>query len=115
MKVRRAGDQHHVDAALEHLLAAVEADKRMGLVDGELLGVFRLQLRPGGFDPFGKHVGHRHQAHVFPGVHRIGGGAGTAAAAADKPDLDRVAAGGMHAAGQRQGAARHGAQDGRPL
>ncbi len=51
VEVRRGGDQHHVDAALDQLLVGVEADEAMIVVDGHLLGIHLLQpLRgcPGG-------------------------------------------------------------------
>ncbi len=102
MEVRRAGDHHHVDAALDHLLVGVETDERVRVVHHELVGVHLLQLRPGSLDPLGEDVGHGHQAHVLAGVHGVGGRSAAPAAAADQPDLDHVAAGGMDAAGQRQ-------------
>ena len=47
-------------------------------------------------------VGHRHQFDVGLGAQRVDGGAGAASAAADQGDLDRIVAGGMRGAGQRQ-------------
>ena len=104
MEVRRAGDQHDVDVAVDHLLVGVEADEAMGVVDRPAApGYFFLSSSQAALELLGEDVGHGHQPDVLAGVHGIGGRAAATPAAADQPDLDHVAAGGMGAAGQRQG------------
>ena len=103
VEVRRAGDRHHVHVAVDHFVIGVEADEAMGVVDGHLVGIHFFQPRAAVFNAFGKHVGHGYQAHVFAGVHGVGGRAAAPAAAADQAHLDHVAAGGVDAAGQRHG------------
>ena len=101
VKVRRGGDQHHVHVAVDQLLVGVETDEAMGVVDGHLFGLLLLQQRETALDPFGEDVGHGHQPHVFAGVHGVGGRPAASASATDQAHLDRVAAGGMGAPGQR--------------
>ena len=43
VEVGRAGDNHHVDAAGDHLLVGVEAEEAMVVVDGDLVGLDLLE------------------------------------------------------------------------
>ena len=87
MEMRRAGDHHHVDVALDHLLVGVETDEAMLVIDDHLLGIHLLQLLAAAGQVVGEDVGHGHQADVLAGVHGVGGRSATPPAAADKPTL----------------------------
>ena len=107
VELGRVGDQHHV-RGLDHLLVAVEAGEAMVVVHGDLLAFGRLERSALGLDAVPENVAHGHQPGARVGGQRLAGRAGIAPAAADHADLDDVAARGVGAAAQVEGADRRG-------
>ena len=101
VELRRAGDQHHVDA-LDHLLVAVEAGEEMVLVGDDLAGPILLEPVILGLQAIGENVAHGGQFHVGAGLQRLFRRAAAAPAAANHADLDLLLAGGMRTAGDAQ-------------
>ena len=81
--------QHHVDAAGDHLLVGVEADEAVLGADIDLAGDGLVLLEQGQarFQAIGEGVGHGHELDVLVGLQGLSGRAGAAAAAADQADL----------------------------
>ena len=87
-ELRRRGEQHHVDTAVEQLLAGVEPHEAMLGADVDLaadLGVF-LEDRQALLEPVLEGVGHRDELDIRVGRQRLRGGPGAAAAAAHQAD-----------------------------
>ncbi len=108
-EVGRLGQDHHVDqAATDQLLGGVEAGEavigRDGDFGGSIFSKRSLNILQTVWYAVAKGVGHCHELAVLVGPERVDGGAAAAIAAANQPDLQQVAAGGMGAAGDRQAA-----------
>ena len=119
-EVRRRGENHDVDAAVDQFLIGIEAAEMMIFGDGDLVAGFLLQLLgelvQAVFDFVFERIGHRHQLDVLIGVQGIVRRPGAAAAAADEAQLQRIVArrvnrsGKCQAAGQCAGGDRGGFQ-----
>jgi len=107
----RGGEDHHVDARVDHLLVGVEPGEAAVVGDVELaLGVLvALEAVPGGLEVVGEEVAEGVDDDPLVARHRVGGGPGPPAAAADQADLERLAPRGVHERGAHQGG---GAGDG---
>lgn len=99
MKHRGAGDEDGVHAALDDLLVSLEIGETVVILHGELIGHGFLDLLLARLQFVLENFIHGHQAHALVGAHRVQGGPGSPPAAADQPDLDLVAARGVHPPG----------------
>ena len=114
-EVRRRGQQHQVDAGVDHLLVGVEADEpTLGRdVDlGRQVRVLR-QVLQAELDAFREQIADRHEFHRSRGQQRFAASARAAIAAADQADADHVAAGGMRGAGDAQARGQRSGDGGR--
>ena len=115
-EVRRRGQEHHVDAAGDHLLVGVEADEAAVGRDvdlGRRSSASFWSVLEAVLEPVLEGVAHRDELDVRVGVQGLRGRAGAAAAAADEADAQGVAAGGVdqRRGTQRDGAGRGGGQE----
>src|SRR3569623_1326233 len=95
-KMGRGGQQHHVDAAVDHLPIGVEADKAAFCCHVDACGSFgigRLEQSYASFDLVRKDVAQRNKPCVRIGLEGLNRGAASAAAAAAEPDLQRIVSG----------------------
>ncbi len=108
-KVRRRGENHDVDAAVDHLLVGVEADEAVVVGDGDPLAKLHAQVVQARLHPIGKRIAQGREFEVRVGPQRVGGGATPASTAADETHLQHIAAGGVRAATDRQSSGQRSA------
>ncbi len=93
----RRGEQHQIDARVDHLLVGVEAHEaplRRDVDAGAKLVVL-LQVLEAGFQAVGKQIAHGDQLHRARGAQGVAAGAAAAIAAAHQAQTNRVAPGHM--------------------
>ena len=96
----RGGEDHEVDARVDHFLEGIEADEAAVVGDVDLVAEFR-QLVLGVIEVVAEQVAHRVELDVRRRVDRLLGGAGPSTAAADEAHFDDVAPGGVGGARDR--------------
>ena len=112
-EARRRRKNHEVHPAADQLLIRIQSDELVRHVHLFLMPL--LEARHGALDFLREHVGHRRQLDVLVRRQRLVGRAGTAPAAADQPNADRVAVLAVGAAARNQadrGGTRHGSGGG---
>jgi hypothetical protein len=110
-KVRRRAEQDDIDARFQQLLMAVEADKLVIVIDGDLVGdvLLALQVLQGQFQAIRESIRHPDQLDVLVGSQSLSRSPRTATAAPDDPDSNYIIARSVNRAGMQS---RHGPDSG---
>ena len=100
---RRRGQQHHINAGVDHLLVGVKTDKALGGLHLHPTRKLLIQAGVALLHLVFKGVTHGHEDQVLVGLQRVAGGTGATPAAAHKADAKGVGVGGKGAISHQQG------------